>query len=184
MKTRHRLALVVVSGMLVFGRLSGSAAAQSSKSAGLAKELTQLLDGAKLTSVAAKDPEEEDRFVGALYFPGRQLLVISAKYSAPVYINEQLVEKNYQGVYTDLQSASVPESKVFIDDLLADGLMARPAENAPFDTATLPASSTSFNGDWRAQKMSEDQYGKAFQEADDHYARMLTILVAELKKAS
>jgi len=61
--------------------MSTAAAAQESKSVALAQTLTTLLDGAKLTAIAAKDPSDPDAFVAAMYFSGSQLLIVSAKYN-------------------------------------------------------------------------------------------------------
>ena len=41
-----------------------------------------------------------------------------------------------------------------------------------------------FDGDWKAQKLSEQDYLKAFSTADDRYAQILTALLAQLKKTS
>ena len=60
------------------------AAAQESASAPLAQQLAAALDGAQLDSIAAKDTEGDDRYVAALFFPGR-LLVVSARYEVPLY---------------------------------------------------------------------------------------------------
>ena len=46
-------------------------------------------------------------------------------------LTDKLGKKEYRDVYIDLNSASVPESKVFITDIGADGLK---AENSPYDT--------------------------------------------------
>ena len=88
-----------LAGLLVFALSATSVEAQQQgKSAALAKELTAALDAAKLDAVAAKDPQAADMFVGALYFPGTQLLVVSAKYAAPLAMTEQLDKKNYRDV--------------------------------------------------------------------------------------
>ena len=100
---------------LVVLTLAAAASAQESKSAPLAKELAAALDAAKLDSIAAKDPSAPDLFVAALYFPGTQLLVVSAKYSVPQLLNERLTKREYRDVYLDLNGASVPDTKVFID---------------------------------------------------------------------
>ena len=110
-----------------------SAWAQESKSGALAKQLAAALDAAKLDSVAAKDPNAADTFIAALYFPGAQLLVVSAKYTAPQLLDARLSKKEYRDTYIDLSSASVPESKVFVQDALADGLKAKRDDNQPFD---------------------------------------------------
>jgi hypothetical protein len=162
--------------------LAGSAYGQGSKSAALTKELTAALDAAKLDAIAAKDPSAPDVFVGALYFPGVQLLVVSAKYSAPQAMTEQLAKKNYRDVYLDLFSASVAGTKVSVTDLGANGLIAEPERNEPFDTYDA-GKPLSFDGDWDQQKISEAEYKKAFAVADEKYTQMLAALLAHVKKS-
>lgn len=167
---------------LIFGLLSGVAAAQESKTLALAKELTQLLDQAKLDSIAAKDPSAPDTFVAALYFPGTQLLVVSAKYQVPVLLDAKIAKKDYKEVYTDLNSAYVEGSKCFVMDIGADGLRAKKDETR-FDTCDIGAKSYMFDGDWKKQKLaSEEDYQKAYAQADERYVKMLNVLIAQAKK--
>src|SRR5262245_36050764 len=112
--------------------LVSRAAAQESRSATLAKELCTLLQEKKLDSIAAKSPSAADQFVAALCFPG-QLLVVSARYPAPPVLNEKIIRSEFKDVYIDLNAASIPESKVLITDLGADGLRPRREPNQPFD---------------------------------------------------
>jgi hypothetical protein len=158
------------------------AIAQESKSVPLAAELTRMLDQSKLDAVAARHPQHEDQYVAALYFPGTQLLVVSATYSVPYWMDDKLTKKEYRDAYIDLNSASIPESKVFVEDLGADGLRTRREENQPFDIYETPNLRIAFDGDWRKHKMSEQDYMKAFQDADEKYANMLSILLTHLKK--
>lgn len=155
--------------------------AQESKSASLAAQLSALLDQMKLDSVAA--PAGGDQFVGALYFPGSQLLVVKARYTAYERMDENIAKKAYRDVYIDLNSASVPQTKVLISDGGADGLYARRRQNQ-LDTAEVGGKGYSFDGDWRKAKISEQEYTKAFQSSDAEYVSMLEALVAELKKTS
>jgi hypothetical protein len=164
--------------------LTSSASAQESKSAAIAKQLTAALDTAKLDSIAAKDPSTPDTFVAALYFPGANLLVVSAKYSAPSLLETRLSRKEYRDTYIDLNSASVPESKVFIQDSGADGLRAKREEGQAFDSYEAGGKSVIFDGDWKKQKLSEQEYMKAFSAADARYAAILAALLAELKKTT
>ncbi|MBI3048620.1 MAG: hypothetical protein HYY76_09970 [Acidobacteria bacterium] len=157
------------------------AGAQESKSGGLAAELATLLDSMKLDSIAAK--VQGDEYVGALYFPGSQLLVVRARYSVPERMDEQLAKKNYRDVYIDLNSASVPASKVLISDLGANGLYPRRRENQ-FDTADIGGRSYTFDGDWDKAKLSEQEYMKAFQATEAEYVKMLEALLVQLKKTS
>jgi hypothetical protein len=158
------------------------AVAQESKSSQLATELVKLLDARKLDSIAAK--VEGDQYVGALYFPGSQLLVVKARYIVPERMDAQLVGKNYRDVYIDLNSASIKDSKILISDLGANGLQARRENNQPYDTVDMGGKSYSFDGDWGKAKISEQEYTKTFQTSDAEYARMLEALVAHLKKTS
>ncbi len=164
--------------------LSATVLAQEPKSAALAKQLAAALDAAKLDSVATKDPSAPDVFIGALYFPGVQLLVVSAKYTAPVLLVDKLAKKEYRDVYIDLHSASVPESKIFVEDLGADGLKAERSENQPYDTYEAAGKRMMFDSDWKKQKISKEDYMKAFAADDERYSEMLAMLLAQLKKTS
>jgi hypothetical protein len=180
MKAVARACLAVGLGLA----LSAAAQAQDSKSGALAKQLAVALDAAKLDSVGAKHPTAADVFIGALYFPGVQLLVVSAKYTVPALLLEKLGNKQYKDVYIDLNSASVPDSKIFIEDLGADGLKADRAENQPYDTYELGGKRTMFDGDYKKQKLSKEEYQKIFGTADERYSEMLQALLAQLKKTS
>jgi hypothetical protein len=158
------------------------ASAQESKSASLAKQLATALDAGKLESIAAKDPSAPDVFVAALYFPGFQLLVVSAKYAVPQLLNERLAKKEFRDVYIDLNSASVPLSKVLVEDAAADGLRPKREENQSYDSIDVSGKRTVFDGDWKKQQLTEADYMKAFSAADELYARALSSLLAQLKK--
>lgn len=171
-------------GSVLAMSVAAPALAQESKSAPLAKQLTAALDAAKLEAIAAKDPTKPDVYIGALYFAGVQLLVVSAQYAVPQYLEEKLAKKDYREIYLDLNSASVPESKIFFEDLGADGLRAKREENQRFDTYEGSGKRVMFDSDWKKQKLSEDEYMKAFSAADDRYSQMLAALLAQLRKSS
>jgi hypothetical protein len=145
---------VVMAGMTL---TASNAAAQESASAPLARQLATALEEAQLDSVAAKDTEGEDRFVAALFFPG-QLLVVSARYEAPIYVEEKIAARTYREVYLDLNTASIAESRVQITDGGANGLRS----DEPADSA----------------KTGGQPIG--FSAADADYARILRALLAEL----
>ena len=157
------------------------AVAQESRSSQLAIELAKMLDALKLDAVAAKI--EGDQYVGALYFPGSQLLVVKARYIVPERMDAQLQGKNYRDVYIDLNSASIKDTKVLIADLGANGLQPG-RRNQPYDTVDSGGKSFAFDGDWGKAKISEQEYAKTFQTSDAEYTRMLEALVAQLKKTS
>lgn len=158
-----------------------SAAAQDSKSAALAQELAQLMGSRKLDSVAAKGASGEDRFVAALFFPG-QLLVVSARYEVPMYVEQKIAKQQYRDVYIDLNAASIAGSKVLVTDGGANGLMAQRLEGQAFDIWDTGARVLRFDGNWDAQKMSEQEYMKTFADSDAQYAIMLQALLRRLKQ--
>jgi hypothetical protein len=183
MNTRFSSATVLVfaAGFLAFSSLVRPAAAQDSKSATLAKELTALLEAKKLDAIAARTESGSDKYVAALYFPG-QLLVVSARYAAPPVLNEKILRSEFKDVYIDLNAASIPDSKVLIADLGADGLRPKREANQPFDTQDAAGKGIRFDGNWREDKMSEIDYMKAFSEAEGTYNAALEVLIGALKK--
>lgn len=155
---------------------------QDPKSAAPAKELSQALDAAKLDAIATADPDNPGTFVAAMYIPGAQLLIVSAKYSAPALLTERIAKKDYRDAYMDLQSASIAGTRIFVQDMLADGLVAKPdGPGDVFEAGTNKA--ITFDGAWKKAKMTEDDYMKAFADADEKYAKILTLLIAHTKKA-
>ena len=154
----------------------------ASKSAAAAKQLTEVLDRLKLDAIAAPDPADPGAFVAALYFQGGQLLVVSAKYSAPTLITAKLAKKDYRDVYIDLNAASVAGSKIFVMDQACDGLVAKPGDSRRRTRWEQGTTNTIFDGDCKKAKLSEADYGKAFAAADEKYAQILTLLAAQASK--
>jgi hypothetical protein len=179
---QHRVACRVASFLTILTfTFVAAAVAQDSRSSDAAKQLGDALDRLKLDCIAAPDPSDKDAFVAALYFQGAQLLVVSAKYSAPSLLTAKLDKKDYRDIYIDLNSAAVAGSKVFVMDVGADGLVAKPGDNAP-DSWEQGNKTVAFDGDWKKSKLSEDEYLKSFSAADERYTRILTILADQAKK--
>ena len=157
-------------------------AGQDSKSAAAAKELAQALDEAKLDAIAAADPAEPGTFVAALYFPGSQILVVSAKYAAPPLLIDKIKAKNYRDIYIDLNSASIAGTKIFVIDQAIDGLVAKPEGDQAADTWEQGTNKQiAFDGKWKKANMDEDEYMKVFSAADQRYAHILTLLAAQAR---
>jgi hypothetical protein len=179
-----RLALTVaavIASLLVPGTVSAQQPA--SKSAVLVNELVKLLDQMKLDAVAAnRGPTDE--YVGALYIPGSQLLVVNAKSSVPNRMKYLLMQKSYKDLYVELNGAVDQQSKTFISDLGANGLQFKREKNQPFDTVDATGKSVAFDGEWKKAKMSEADYTKAYQAHDEAYSQMLQALIETLKKPS
>lgn len=174
---RRLLALAAILALTA----SPSATFQDSKSGAAARELGQELDRLKLDAIAAADPDDPGTFVAALYFPGATLLVVSARYAAPTLLVDKVAKKEYRDVYIDLNSASIAGTKIFVMDQAADGLVARPGDNAA-DTWEQGTTTTAFDGDWRQAKQTEEEYARAFQQADERYARILALLRDQARK--
>jgi hypothetical protein len=177
-----RVGAMILATIVLLGVASARPLAQD-RSAALAKELTSLLQERKLDSIAARHPAAADQFVAALFFPG-QLLVVWARTTAPAVLNEKLIRREFRDVYIDLNSASIPDSRVMISDGSADGLRPRREPNQPFDTHDANGKITRFDGNWREDKMSEAEYMKIFTQADSAYVTALEALLTELKKTS
>lgn len=175
-----RLALVALTALAFTPAL---ARAQDVRSPDLAKQLTQLLDQKKVDAIAAADAQNPGSYLAALYFPGTQLLVVSAKYSAPALLTELLARKDYKAVYAELTSASVPGSKVFVNDVYANGLALKPSGSQPPDSYENGATQATFDGAWKKAKIAEADYVKSFSDADAAYTRALQLLINQLKTA-
>jgi hypothetical protein len=178
--TIRRLSGIALAAILLLA--PAAAFAQDSKSAAPVVELVKMLDAMKLDSYAVKGTSPNE-YVGALYFAGTQLLVVSAKFDTPYRADSLIGMKNYRDLYIELNSASVPNSKVFVSDLSANGLKAKKDGNL-YDTADVGGKTYNFDGDWKKAKISEDDYTKAYSTTDEQYMQMIQALLAGLKKSS
>jgi hypothetical protein len=162
------------------GVFTAPASAQNaSKSAALAKELVDLLEAKKVTSIAARDPIEKDRFIAAMTYPG-QLMVVTGKYTVPVLLDEKISFGKFMDVYVELNGAAVPSSKIFFEDQFADGLVHNKKQTA-FDSVVFGDKQTFLDGDHRKAKMSKEEYAKLFADADEQYSKALELLLTQLK---
>jgi hypothetical protein len=159
--------------------VSVAAQAPASSSATATAELVKLLEERKLDAAAGRLGADE--FVGAMYFPGSQLLVLSAKTSVPNRMVYHLLQKAYKDLYVELNGAVDRESRVFVSDLGADGLKFRHARGEVPDSVEAGSETMTLNGEWRKAKISEAEYAKRYQEHDEHYKRMVEALLVELK---
>lgn len=154
-------------------------AGQDSKSAAAARELAQLLDTAKLDAIAVADPGAPGTFIAAISIPETQLLVVSAQYAAPSLLADKIAAGDFRGVYMDLHAAGNPASRIFVQDMGPDGLSVKDDNG---DSWEAGGKTTTFDGEWKKSKLSEAQYGKAVADADERYAQMLGLLLAQIKQ--
>jgi len=167
--------LVVALGVM----LSLGAVDRSLTSPALTQELTMLLTQEKLDAFAAPDPSAPDRFVAALFFQGAQLLVVAGRYPMPASIQQQIERKQYGDVYRDLSVGSAADGKLFVHDLVADGLHAGGGSlDIMYEQAV---NETIFDGNRSQHKLSEKEYSDRLARGDAEYSRLLTLLIDGLK---
>lgn len=151
------------------------------RSGPLAKELGAALQQRGIDAIAARDPDESDRFVAALFYPNAQLLVISARYASPPLLEARLSEKRYRDVYLDLGGAAIPDTSVLVHDMSADGLCDSRDKSA--DILYEGSVTSLFDADWKSHDRSEHEYMQRLFDADERYSRMLELLLAEANRA-
>jgi hypothetical protein len=174
-------AFIVLFAMAALAPLAS--AEEASQSAAAAATLKGLFEQLKLTSIAAKDPEEPGRYVAALYIADSQLLVISAPFAVPAAMDKFLADGHYMEAYQSLQSVDNHKGHFFVVDMLNDGLKRVNEPDQAFDSTTIDGGTTTqFDGKWSEQKLSEADYNAKFAKDDARYARMLKILATELRK--
>jgi hypothetical protein len=167
--------------LLISQVVSAAPPQRTVRSGTLAKQLGAALQERGLEAVAARDPDESDRFVAALFYPNAQLLVISARYASPPLLEARLSQKQYRDVYLDLGSAPIPNSSVLVHDMSADGLCDRRDKSA--DILYEGNVTSMFDADWKSHDRSEHEYMQRLLDADERYSRMLELLLAEVKRA-
>jgi hypothetical protein len=154
------------------------------------KEFVAALQAKKLEAFAARDPEGDRRYVAALLVPGVQMLVVSAAHGRPTDIEYYIYRNEHMNAYMDLNSSVLSTDKVFIEDALADGLVAKPPKGLAADAITIAGKPQPFDGLFADPKRRNDKrmpladYSKAFADADQRYTRLLDRLFAEIKRRS
>jgi hypothetical protein len=170
---------LVLGAIAVLASAAVLTAAEDSKSSAVAKELSQALEAAKLDAIAVADPSSPGSFVAALLIPETQLLVVSAKYSAPALLADKIKVADFRGVYMDLHAAATAGTKIFVQDMGPDGLVSKSDNGDSWEEA---GKTTTFDGQWKKAKSTEAEYDKAFASADERYAKMLSLLLAQVKQ--
>jgi hypothetical protein len=150
-----------------------------STSASLTIELVKMLNERNLDAAAGRLGTDE--FVGAIYFPGSQIVVLSAKTTVPDRMTYLLLQKSYKDLYVELNGSPDRQSRVFVSDLGADGLKFRREKNEAPDSVEAGGGTLTLDGEWRKAKLSEAEYTKQFQAHDERYSRMLQAMIAALK---
>jgi len=175
-----RVSAAVVALICSAGFHAGAESVPSASSA-LAHSLSEVLTTKKLDAIAARDPAEAGRFVGALIVPGSQLLVVSAVHPSAAALDQRISMRNFRDVYLDLQGTPTPAGKYFVQDSGADGIQ----DNAPSGVDVVyedGARQIIFSR--KLSPLHGDAYEAALVAADKRYAQMLTILIDAARAAS
>ncbi len=167
----------VTLAVLFSASVAGTALAQPT-SAGLARELSATLAARHVEAVAARDPEAPDAFVAALLYPDVQLLVVRARYPVPAALDPQLAAGQHREVYVALQSNALPDGKLFVQDMQADGLRADADQTADI-VYERGVDQTVLNGNPRSR-----EYKEMLAAKDAEYSRVLQLLVDALKASA
>ena len=176
-------ALAIVAGMTA----AAGAQAPASVTGAKARELASLMAAQKLESFAARDGDNTSRYVAVLVIPNVQMLVVSCKYTQHNDIEYSLYTKQYQTAYQDLRSGVFGSERFFVDDAELNGLVAVPGKNPQHDAIMIDKDRHIFDGMFgdgkgrNAKKPLTDVYMKTFSDADARYARLLDVLIAQLK---
>ena len=172
---RCRVVFVTVVACLVV--LSAAALkAQSFKSAPLARTFSSLLDYERVDAFAARDPDEAGGFVAVSYIPRGYFLVVRARHPSVDAIVQRIANGQYRDVYLDLQATPTRTGKFFVQDAQANGLLHR-TEGAVDIVYEDGVRTIAFNGDPKAQGLTDAEYDARFDMADRRYAHMLRVLM-------
>jgi hypothetical protein len=155
--------------------IAAPAAAQPS-SAALAKQLTAAMAAQNLDAFAAQDPQAPDGFVAVLAYPNVQLLVMGARYPVPAALQQQLKAHQYKDVYSALQMNGIKDSRVFVQDMQADGLRATDQQTADIVYEKM-VDQTVLSGD-----TDKSEYRRTLTAKDTEYSRMLNVLLDALQQ--
>jgi hypothetical protein len=176
---RNRSRVFVSACLAAFVSTPAVAQQPPSTSASVTAELVKLLTEKKLDAAAGRLGTDE--FVGAMYFPGSQIVVLSSKTSVPDRMTYLLLQKSYKDLYVELNGSVDRQSRIFVSDLGANGLKFRREKNEAPDTVETGGTTLTLDGEWRKAKLSEADYTKQFQANDERYRRMVEAMLTALK---
>ncbi|MEO7274274.1 MAG: hypothetical protein ABIX28_16425 [Vicinamibacterales bacterium] len=169
----------LTSAVMVSLCLAPLRAAGGEQSPKAAAELVTHMKSRGLSTIAAADPQTPGRVVAAMLIPDVQLLVIGATSTAAPYLESQIAQGKFDDVYSTLNATAVADTKIFFQDMGADGLS---TDNGGIDVMyERGKAQTIFDGDWKRQKLSKKDYEDKRQKADSDYSRMLTLLAAKVQ---
>lgn len=178
-RVKHRAIAALLGGVVCAG-WAVTTSAQELRSPSLVQELASLMTAAKLEAIALQDPEAPDRFIAAMLFPQVQLLMVTAGHSSSDYVKWQIDQKQYKEVYGLLQQSGLTETRLFFQDLGADGLPLPGHDSV--DVMYERGVQTLFDGE--GKNGGKQAYEKKLREADARYSRLLQLAIDALRQQS
>jgi hypothetical protein len=157
------------------------------KSAVAVKELIPLLDAHKMDVFGSMDPDGQ-HIVAVKYVAGLQMFAVSATTERPGDLAYFLEHKDFASVYESLRSSAASKDRFVVDDAECNGLVPQPKRSQPNDDVILDGARKTFDGFFTDPKHPDpkkpvfDDYLKTFQDADERYTHILTVVIGELKK--
>lgn len=140
----------------------------------LVRQLVSVMAARNLDAIAVADRSEPGRFLAALVFPEVQMLVVSARTESPAQVNSLIAAGKFRDVYVMLQ-AGPDDGRFFLHDMGCDGVQEEPKDS---DIVYEGAKGrTILDGNWAAQSLTAEEYGKKIEEADERYSRALAVLL-------
>lgn len=175
-KVLFAAAMVTVS-LVASSSIAAGQPAPSATSPVLVKQLVAAMAARQVDAIAAPDPDEPGRLLGAL-IAGDQLMVISSFHKATGYLEQQITKKQFRDVYMSLQDGTA-EGRLFFHDLGCDGFGTGENLDIFYEGAK---GRTILDGNWMAQGISELEYAEKRRVAEEKYVHTLTVLLEAVKK--
>ena len=123
--------------------------------------------------------------MAALYIPGSQLLVVSARHPSDAAVAYRIANHEFRDAYLDLQGSPTREGKFFVQDAGADGMTSASRDSGSVDVLYEDGvRQTLLNGDFKAQQLTSAEYHAQMVAADARYARLLSVLTATARGLS
>ena len=180
---RSSVGLSLALTLLLAGGAASLHAQPPFASADAVRDLVDVLDQFRLDAIAAADPAEPGTFVAALYFQGRQLLVVSARHPSVEAVADRITTHRFREVYMDLQGTPTPRDKFYLQDARADGILSAFPGSGDVDVLyEAGVGRTLFNGDIEGQQLTSAEYDARLAAADARYARLLTLLASAARR--
>lgn len=136
----------------------------------------------KLDAFAVEHPDDSGRFVAALVIGGH-ILAISAVHPAPALVRQEIAAANHRNVYSILSTSANTGGRLFVEDFGTPGLSVTRDSSGSVDiTWRDSADEVIFDGNWRAQELSEAEYHRRFASDEEEYGEMLSLLQTALSR--